>query len=373
MVLADTLSRAPISEASTEMEFWNVNVVHELVARKSFREKVKRVTKEDVTLQVLKQVISEGWLNNKTALPEEVRQYFAVRDELTTADDLLFRGDRIVLPKCLQRELMQRVNKGHLGNNASLTRARECVYRPNMSNQLRDFISTCHSCCEHDVRQTKEPMEVRDILKRPWQTVSADLFQYGGKLFLVTVDYFSDFFEMDELSSATSREFIDKLSNHFARYGIPELFIRDGDHNLEIWGSINSPVCMFEHYLKTPCHSQSNGKAKSAVKEAKRLLKKAASADRNPKLILLGHRNTATGVIGLSPAQRMFNRRMQTQVPTTNQLLQPTLFHDESLKRRLQEKQEKYQSQYDKHPKKMITLKPGDTVWVEPLGPGKGV
>ena len=41
MVLADTLSRAPISEASTEMEFWNDNVAHELVAGTSFREKVK--------------------------------------------------------------------------------------------------------------------------------------------------------------------------------------------------------------------------------------------------------------------------------------------------------------------------------------------
>ena len=83
------------------MEFWNVNVIHELVAGKSFLEKVKRITKEDATLQALKQVISEDWLNDKTVLPE-VRQYFAARDELTTEDDFLFRGDRIVVPKCLK-------------------------------------------------------------------------------------------------------------------------------------------------------------------------------------------------------------------------------------------------------------------------------
>ena len=179
---------------------------------------------------------------------------------------------------------------------------------------------------------------------------------------------------MDKLSSATSREVIDKLSNHFSRYGIPELFITDGGPQ---FGSLEfkefARAWEFENHLTTPYHSQSNGKAESAVKEAKRLLKKAASANRNPKLILLEHRNTATGVIELSPAQRMFNRRMQTQVPTTIQLLQPTLFDDESLKSRLQERQEKYQSQYDKHSKKMITLKPGDTVWVEPLVSGKSV
>ena len=108
----------------------------------------------------------EGWPHDKTALSEEVRQYFALRDELTTADDLLFRGDCIVVPKCLKRELMQRVHGSHLGNNACLTRDRECVYWPNMSSQPKDFISTCHSCREHDVRQTKEPMEVRDIPKK---------------------------------------------------------------------------------------------------------------------------------------------------------------------------------------------------------------
>ena len=164
MVLADALSRAPISEASNDMEIWNVNVGHELVAGKSFREEVKRATKEDVTLQALKQVISEGWPNDKAALPEEARQYFAVRDELTTEDDLLFRGDRIVVPKCLQRELIQRVHGSHLGINACLTRARECVYWPKMSSQLRDFISTRHSYREHDVRK---PLAARIFYCKP--------------------------------------------------------------------------------------------------------------------------------------------------------------------------------------------------------------
>lgn len=269
---------------------------------------------------------------------------------------------------------MQRIHQSHLGINACLNRARECVYWPNMNSQLKDFISRCRCCREHDVRQTREPMEMRDIPERPWQIVSADLFHYAGKQFLVTVDYFSDFFEMDELVSATSGEVIDKLCNHFARYGIPETFISDGGPqfaSLEFKNFVKA--WEFEHHLTTPYHSQSNGKAESAVKEAKRILKKAASANLNPKIVLLEHRNTASAIIGLSPSQRMFNRRMRTQVPTTIQLLQPTLFNNNSLKMRLRERQEKYQSQYNQHSKKMVTLKPGDTVWVEPLGPGKNV
>ena len=150
IVLADILFRASISEALTEMEFWSSNAVHEFVAWKSLLEKVKRATEEDATIQALKQVISEGWPNEKTALPQEVRQYFAVRGELATEDDPLFRADRIVVPKCLQRDLMQRVHGSHLGNNAYLSRIRECVYWPNMSSPLRDFTSTYRSCHRHD-------------------------------------------------------------------------------------------------------------------------------------------------------------------------------------------------------------------------------
>ena len=374
MVLADTLSRAPVSGTLTEVEFENVNVVHELIAGKTFLERTKRATNEDTTLQTLKRVISEGWPSDKTMLPEEVKPYFAVRDELTSEDDFLFRGDRIIIPKCLQLELMQRVHGSHLGINACLARARECVYWPNMNGQLRDFISRCRSCREHDVRQTREPMERRDIPQRPWQMVGADLFHYGGKQFLVTVDYYSDFFEVDELASATSGEVIDNLRNHFARYGIPETFISDGGPQ---FGSLDfkkfAKSWEFEHHITTPYHSQSNGKAESAVKEAKKIFKKAASANMDPKLILLEHRNTASEIVGLSPAQRMFHRRMRTQVPMTTQLLQPTLFDHESLTKQLRKRQEKYQNQYDKHSKKLISLKMGDAVWVEPLGPGKNI
>ena len=372
MVLADTLSRAPVSGTLTELEFENVNVVHELIAGKTFLERIKQATNDDAALQTLKRVISEGWPSDKTMLPEEVRPYFAVRDELTSEDDFLFRGDRIIIPKCLQLELMQRVHRSHLGINACLTRARECVYWPNMNGQLKDFISRCRSCREHDVRQTREPMERRDIPQRPWQIVSADLFHYGGKQFLVTVDYYTDFFEVDELALATSGEVIDKLRNHFARYGIPETFISDGGPQ---FGSLDfkkfAKSWEFEHHLTTPYRSQSNGKAESAVKEAKKIFKKAASENMDPKLILLEHRNTASGIVGLSPAQRMFHRRIRTQVPMTAQLLQPTLFNQENLTRRLRERQEKYKTQYDKHSRKMIALKVGDVVWVEPLGPGK--
>ena len=48
------------------------------------------------------------------------------------------------------------------------------------------------------------------------------------KHYLICVDYYSDFYEVDRLNvNMTSSEVINKLKAHFARYGIPNTVISD--------------------------------------------------------------------------------------------------------------------------------------------------
>ena len=61
----------------------------------------------------------------------------------------------------------------------------------------------------------------------PWQKLAIDLFTWNERSFLVTVDYYSRFFEVDELTTTTSAAVIRKLSGHFARHGIPEVVVSD--------------------------------------------------------------------------------------------------------------------------------------------------
>lgn len=62
-----------------------------------------------------------------------------------------------------------------------------------------------------------------DLPGRPWEKVGIDLLEWNGKN--VTVDYLSNFWEIDRLDSTTSQAVIRKLKVHFARHGIPTTMV----------------------------------------------------------------------------------------------------------------------------------------------------
>ena len=89
---------------------------------------------------------------------------------------------------------MKKVHNAHLGVNGCLNRARECLYWPGMSGDIKNFVSTCEICREYERSQAKETLMSHEIPTRPRQRVAADLFEHAGRTYLVTTDYFSDFF-----------------------------------------------------------------------------------------------------------------------------------------------------------------------------------
>ena len=114
---------------------------------------------------------------------------------------------------------------------------------------------------------------------RPWEKIGIDLFQWDNKDYLVTVDYYSNSIEIDRLESNTrTSTVIKKLKSHFARYGCPCQVVSD---NAAIFTTDQfsdfTKAWDFEHMKISPGNSCANGKAESAVKSAKRLLRKASS------------------------------------------------------------------------------------------------
>ena len=142
----------------------------------------------------------------------------------------------------------------------------------------------------------------------------------------MTVDYFSDFFEFDHLRSTTSVYVIKKLKRHFAKHSIPKQLVTDNGPQFV------SPDFMkfskewdFEDRTSSPHHSQSNGKAESAVKQPKKILLKCSKTGSDEFLAFMDHKNTPPANIQVSPAQRLFSRRARSLLPMTTALLKPSV------------------------------------------------
>ena len=162
-----------------------------------------------------------------------------------------------------------------------------------------------------------------EIPCRPWQVIAQDLFFLHYKHYLVTVDYYSDFWKLDYLSDTSSATLIEHTKAHFARYGIPDKVISDNGPQFrsQEYASF-AKAWDFTHITSSPYHNQSNGKVEAAVKIAKILLHKDYG---DPYLAMLNWWNTPTESSEYSPSQKLHSRRTRTLLPTTVTLLYPAV------------------------------------------------
>ena len=86
----------------------------------------------------------------------------------------------------------------------------------------------CEICQQMKPKNIQEPLKQHVDGDEPWQKVGLDIFQIAEKHYLVTIDYYSNFIEVDLLTTLTSANTIHLLKKHFFRYGIPRI-VFDGD------------------------------------------------------------------------------------------------------------------------------------------------
>ena len=186
--VADVLSRAPVQNPSEEEL---IHCVTDNGLRDERLQQIRDATATDQSLTILGEIILKGWPNQKDGVPMEALPYFNYRDELTIQDGIVYRGDRIVVPKALRKDMKNRVHAGHLGINSCLRRARDLIYWPGMSAEIRQHVETCGTCATYASKQPQETSVITGIPDRPWKKVATDMLNWAGDEYLVTLDYHS--------------------------------------------------------------------------------------------------------------------------------------------------------------------------------------
>ena len=91
-------------------------------------------------LQVLCRTIIEGWPESKKNFHPAIDPYTSYKNELSFTDGLILRGDKIVIPQALSKNMLEKLHSSHLGITGTRRRAAECMRWPNMSNDIKDLI-----------------------------------------------------------------------------------------------------------------------------------------------------------------------------------------------------------------------------------------
>lgn len=363
MFMADTLSRAYLPTTS-DNEFIHsleeVDHTASLSLSAERLEQVKHTARDDPVLRQLREVIQQGWPHSKSGLTECLHPYYDYRDELVTQGDLVFKGELLVIPAAMRREMIATVHATHIGVDGCIRRARDTMFWPRMTTELREYISKCDICLSHRALQRKEPLLQHDITDRPWAKIGADLCEFNGCTLLVVGDYYSNYIEVENLHKPTSSGVIKVVKTLFARYGVPDTVISDnGPQFASKEFSSFASTWGFVHTTSSPCYPQANGKAENAVKTVKRLFKKCRQSGQSEFLALLDWRNTPSEGLGSSPAQRFLGRRCKALLPMTVSKLQPAFPTDTEAQTRQRGRQKFY---YNQHVKALKHIQRGQTV-----------
>ncbi|GAB0092358.1 uncharacterized protein DMENIID0001_073480 [Sergentomyia squamirostris] len=361
--VADTLSRDCALETSSEPEEDEVHVLSMTCLTDSAIERYKVATANDPILRGLLHLVSIGWPDKIDHVPKALRSYFTFRDELSYAEGILFKGDRVIVPQEEISRVLQDIHRGHYGIQASLRRAREFLFWPGMADDITKAIEKCKICEKYQRANQKEVLFMKKIPELPFEIVATDLFNHRNRDYILMVDSYSGYFDFQELKSTSSTAVIEFLKSKFADHGVPlEVHSDGGPQYASKEFAQFAKAWNFNHCMSSPYFARSNGLAERYVQTAKQMLKKCTEDKQDLRLALLYSRNTP-GPELRSPAERLFSRRTRNPLCASKNLLMPQIISDNS--ERLKEVREQQKQYADRGGTEHKKLNIGERVRVQ--------
>ena len=169
--VADALSRVPQDTKESHQELFSVTLDRGN-ATPLLHQELKRETDSDAKLQVVSGFIRNEWPDRISKVPEEIRQFWNVRHELSYVDGIVTRNDKYVVPVALRENLISLAHEGHQGMSKTKSRIREFYWWPNLNSEVETVIKSC-TCCHEIPREA--PVQVPSYVTRPWHQIAIDI------------------------------------------------------------------------------------------------------------------------------------------------------------------------------------------------------
>ena len=222
----DALSRLPLPETSPQsspdmtVQFIINNLEENIVSD------IKAWTERNPILSRVYRCILHGWPDD--IQDDEMKPYFNHRDELSVANGCILWGARVIISSPGRENILYQLHKSHPCINRMKSLARSYFWWPQLDNDIVHQVRNCHKCQSNRFTPPKAPLHPWEYTSRPWARIHIDhAGPFLGKTFLVIIDAYSKWIDVQSVNSTSAECTISKLRTLFATHGLPEQIVSD--------------------------------------------------------------------------------------------------------------------------------------------------
>ena len=316
--LVDALSRVsptPVEEEGIQLPIVAVNLITSNIPVSSTEiELIHEESSKDPTLTLLRHYIHMGWPIDHRMLPQELHTFWNYKD-LSMENRLITKGARLLMPSTLRRKVLEQIHDGHLGIEKCMLKARDSVFWPGISNDIRETVEKC-GICQASSRAAKPVGNVSDMPPHAWHTLGTDLFYWNKIDYLVIGDYFSKYLIVRRLPNSSTHAVIKELGLVFTELGRP-FVLRSDNRPCYSSREFHNFLSFYQvdHVTSSPHYPQSNGFAEALVGITKKLMEKSVKEGKLWNYGLLQYRTTPISSTLPSPLEMMTRRRPHSSLP----------------------------------------------------------
>ena len=356
LLLADALSRLnPKPGVTLRIE----KTIHNVYWSEEKITDVRTNICNDPELCELLDVVVKGWPEKIQDIPKSIRHYWSMKDFISIENGVLLKSQQVIIPECMQKEILEKLHFSHQGIEKTRLLARTCVYWRGINEDIENLIQQCNICLKYSRSEQKETMLARDLPTKAWQQVGTDLFELYGQEFIIVADYYSKMPFVRRINSESSKTVIQKLKTIFGEHGIPETVFSDGGpcysskefaEFAKQWG--------FRHVMSSPHYPRSNGFIERTIQTVKRTMKKAEESGTDPELVMLCVRTTPISAQIGSPTDMLYGRTVRANLPVF-------IKGNEDVVSNLESRQKQQKCYYDKTAKDKQEISIGQRVGLQ--------
>ena len=265
LAATDTLSRASLSDTDPEIPDLEMNihvdtVISALPLSEQKLQQFKTETANEQTLNLAKFYVLGGWPRSRHQVHPAAQPFYNVRHDLYCLHDLVLKGERIIVPSSMQKEIKDLLHTGHVGIERCIRSARESIYWPALNGELKDLVLNCSTCLQYRNAQPKEPLIPHNTPTEVWSKVGTELFSTKNKNYFIVADYNTKFFDVMYLPDTNAPTVIKHEKSCFAKFGIPKTAFSDnGPQFTSNEYKLFSKQWDFVHDTSSPEFAHNNG------------------------------------------------------------------------------------------------------------------